>query len=116
MNIDNETKMIIDTENKYLFDENDIIVILKENNDLDILREYSNKKYSIGGSIVASDNAEYKIIKNYGIINETQGLELEKSNSAIFSLLSKVNSKINLNPLGEDGILLKISFDEIRNM
>lgn len=43
MNINTETKLIIDIENKYLFDENDIIVILKESEDLDILREYSIK-------------------------------------------------------------------------
>lgn len=112
MNINTETKLIIDIENKYLFDENDIIVILKESEDLDILREYSNKKYSIGGNIVSSDTTEYKFIKNYGIINETQKLDIKTSQSSVFSLLSK----LKLNPLGEEGILLKISFDEITNI
>jgi hypothetical protein len=51
MEINENKKLLVDMGNKYLFDDENLVVILNDDEDYQILKKYADKEYSIQAKV-----------------------------------------------------------------
>ncbi|MDR3063220.1 MAG: hypothetical protein LBU40_03660, partial [Methanobrevibacter sp.] len=105
MEIDENKKILLDKENKYLFDDRDIVVFLDNNEDFKTIQKYSKKGYSIKANVKGSDNTEFLTIKNYSVSKAKTVEDLKESNRWKMFLLDKLGIKSS-----KKGGLIVLSF------
>jgi putative transcriptional regulator len=108
MEIYENKKLLVDMENKYLFDGKDLVVILNDDNQCQILKKYTDKKYSIKARVKSSSKTETLIISNYCILEYHDSEKLKKSHRLKMLILDKVGIKSST----EGGILI-LGFEKI---
>jgi len=93
MEIDEKKKIIVDKENKYLFDDKDVVVFLNSDEEFETLKKYGDKGFSIKGNFIVSDKKESLILMNYKIAKATHVQDLKESNKLKMFLLDKLKIK-----------------------
>jgi len=108
MEIFENKKLIVDMENKYLFDDKDLVIILNDDNDYQTLKKYSDDEYSIKARVKSSSKTETLTIINYSIQEYIDSAELKKSHPLKMFFLDKVKIKSS----SEGGVLI-LGFEKI---
>ena|GEM_PF-507651 len=108
MEINEKKKLIVDMENKYLFDDKDLVVILNDDEHFQTLKKYSDEKYSIKARVKSSSKTETLVINNYCVLEHIDSEKLKESHPLKMFILDKVGIKSST----EGGVLI-LGFEKI---
>ena len=109
MEINEKKKILIDKENKYFFDEKDVVVFLNSDKEFETLKEYDNKGYSIKASdFVSGDKKESLVLVNYKISDAKHVKDIRDSNKLKMFFLDKFKLKSSKN-----GGIIILNFEKI---
>ena len=108
MEINENKKLLVDMENKYLFDDKDLVVVLNDDKDYQTLKEYSDKKYSIKARVKSSSKTETLVINNYCILEYHDSAKLKKAHPLKMFIIDRIGVKS-----ATDGGVLIIGYEKI---
>ena len=108
MEVNEKKKLLVDMENKYLFDDEDLVVILNDDEDYQTLKKYSDKKYSIKSRVKSGSKTETQVVNNYCILEYHDSEKLKKSNPLKMFIADKIGIKSST----KGGILI-LGFEKI---
>ena len=108
MEVNEKKKLLVDMENKYLFDDEDLVVILNDDEDYQILKKYADKEYSIQAKVKSGSKTETQVINNYCILEYHDSEKLKKSSPFKMIIADKLGIKSSTN-----GGILILEFEKM---